>query len=100
MSNFNKLLLLLMLLFLTLCTKFALADEALDVVRSNCYYGTEATHSLKNLQELSRFTRKTIEQPWAQFQYNGRSVTASEYERLVIRDRGLPKSVDPSMAMP
>ena len=90
MTNFNKLLILLSLLLVTTCMKVTLAHA------EDCY----PDNSLGHLQELSAFTRKNIEQPWTQFDYNGRSVTASEYERLKLRDRNLPKNVDPGERMP
>jgi hypothetical protein len=92
MSRFNQLLILIVLLILTLFAKLALAED--------CYYGTETQKNLKDLQDLSGFQKKHIENPYVEFQFNGRSVSADEYERLTLRARSLPKTIDPNMVMP
>lgn len=91
--RFNQLIILVIALILTLCAKFALAE--------NCYYGTETQHNLKDIQDLSQFTKAAeFTRPYTEFQYNGFSVSKSEYERLMLRDLQEKSIDDPNLRMP
>lgn len=94
--RFNQLIILVILLCLTLFAKCALA-------KGNCkqYYGLEVQNNLKDLKELSQFAKNTqFDTVWVEYQYNGFSVSKSEYEKLVLRDKKNKLKSDPNMRMP
>ena len=73
-------------LLIIFCASVAHSDD--------CYYGNDKlfTRNIKNLRLLSNFKQSAIAKPYFSYHYDGRSVSAEQYEKLIQQEnqRKLP----------
>lgn len=87
MIRFNQFLILLALLAFFSCVRLAIADPC-----------DNSSKNLNELNGLSYFLKQTQKHPEYVYHYNGVSVTAEEYERLMLQKHD--KTQDPNMRLP
>ncbi len=61
----------------------------------DCYYGNDKlfARNLADLKNLSNFQQSATAVPYSSYHYNGYSVSAEQYERLMIRDKAARQKV-------
>lgn len=92
MTKFNQFLILLTLLLFASCARLAFADDYCKLSVNT------SERSLQELNKLSRFMQANEMYPGRMYQYNGVSVTAEQYEKLMLEK--YDKNVDPGLRMP